>query len=630
MTDLIRELEGQLAAADEGPPRIDALNALSWALRLSDVPRAITLCEQAISLMTDGSVLARSYPRGLALSWHQLARLRMWAADYDRALAAYLQALSIYETLGDQDQIAAQLSYIGVTYLYVGNYPDGLQSMLKAQALFEASGNPERIAEGLNDIGYLHLVMHEPAKGLPYLLRSEELFQTVDNLEKRSWLYDSLCHAYYDLGDYARALDYIQRGIELCRQTGEKLDEAQSILMLGKVHLASGQPAEALACFDASGQLAETQGYQRCVAEAQRTIGDFYRGQGDTARALTHLQRALEIAQSLDAPPTLFECHRSLAEAYKASGAYEAALSHFEQFHALKEQVFNAQADLRVRTLEIAYQAEAAHREAEMYQLKTVALQRELDERRQAEAALHVANARLEQEIAARQQLIDDLNAFAHTVAHDLKGPLGVIVGYSDLLQASGDSLDAAIVAESLRTITRTGYKASRIIDDLLLLASVRQQDVDVKVLDMAAIQQEVEVRIAPLIARYQAKIIWPADWPCVLGYPLWIEEVWVNYLSNAIKYGGTPPCIEVGAARGEGLVRFWVHDNGDGLSAEQQAQLFGTFKRLVTKAEGHGLGLSIVKRIVEKLGGQVAVESAGLPGLGSLFSFTLPAAPPG
>ncbi len=629
MTDLIRDLEDQLAAAADGPPRIDALNALSWALRLSDVPRAITFCEQAIELA--GTATATSYPRGLAVSWHQLARLHMWAADYDRALAAYFRALEIYEALDDQVQIAMQLSYIGVTYLYVGNYPDGLQYMLKAQAIFEASGNTELIAEGLNDIGYLHLLMHEPEKGLSYLLRSEGLFRTVDNPEKRSWLYDSLCRAYCDLGDYARALNYIQHSIALGRQTGEILDVTQSLLALGKVHLALGQPAEALACFEESRRLAEEQGYQRCVAEAQRTIGDFFRGQGDTATALTQLQCALKIAQGLDALPTMFECHQSLAEAYKQAGAYEAALNHFEQFHALKEQVFNTQADQRVRTLEIVYRAEVARREAEVYQLKTVALQQEIDERRQAEAALHVANARLEQEIVVREQLISDLDAFAHTVAHDLKGPLGIMTGYSDLLQENGSNLAAATIADSLNTIARTGYKASRIVDDLLLLASVRQQDVDMRVLDMAAIRREVEARLAPLMARYQARIVWPEAWPTVLGYPVWIEEVWVNYLSNAIKYGGCPPCVEVGSAPvGEGFVRFWVRDNGNGLTAEQQAQLFGKFKRLVTKAEGYGLGLSIVKRIVEKLGGRVGVESAGLAGSGSVFSFTLSAAPSG
>jgi signal transduction histidine kinase len=106
------------------------------------------------------------------------------------------------------------------------------------------------------------------------------------------------------------------------------------------------------------------------------------------------------------------------------------------------------------------------------------------------------------------------------------------------------------------------------------------------------------------------------------------VEEVWVNYISNAIKYGGASgqtPRVELGATPLDaGFVRFWVRDNGRGLSPADQARLFTQFERLnQARATGHGLGLSIVKRIVEKLGGQVAVSST--IGAGSEFSFTLP-----
>jgi signal transduction histidine kinase len=105
------------------------------------------------------------------------------------------------------------------------------------------------------------------------------------------------------------------------------------------------------------------------------------------------------------------------------------------------------------------------------------------------------------------------------------------------------------------------------------------------------------------------------------------VEEVWANYISNAIKYGGKPPRIELGAGpQPNGTVRFWVRDNGHGLSIEDQRRLFGEFSRLSEgQVEGHGLGLSIVRRIVTKLGGEVGVESQ--IGQGSMFYFTLPAA---
>jgi two-component system sensor histidine kinase/response regulator len=113
------------------------------------------------------------------------------------------------------------------------------------------------------------------------------------------------------------------------------------------------------------------------------------------------------------------------------------------------------------------------------------------------------------------------------------------------------------------------------------------------------------------------------------MGYAPWIEEVWVNYLSNAMKYGGRPPLVELGAMeQPDAMVRFWVRDNGEGLSLDEQSRLFTPYTQLhLVRARGHGLGLSIVLRIVKKLGGEVGVESQ--VGHGSTFAFTLPLAPP-
>lgn len=131
------------------------------------------------------------------------------------------------------------------------------------------------------------------------------------------------------------------------------------------------------------------------------------------------------------------------------------------------------------------------------------------------------------------------------------------------------------------------------------------------------------------MIQKSGAQIHVPSYWPLAMGYAPWIEEVWDNYLSNAIKYGGKPPHLELGADELEGgYVCFWVRDDGDGIPQDEQERLFGAFSSVTTnKQMGHGLGLSIVKRIVEKLGGEVWVESSGEPGQGSVFSFTLPAA---
>lgn len=239
----------------------------------------------------------------------------------------------------------------------------------------------------------------------------------------------------------------------------------------------------------------------------------------------------------------------------------------------------------------------------------------------------------LQQEIIEREKLIAELDAFAHTVAHDLKSPLTSIIGFGKTLEEHHTTMSDKDLQRFIHIIVQSGYKMGNIIDELLLLASVREmKDIEIKPLDMAKTVSEAQGRLAYVIEECQAEIILPQSWPVALGHAPWVEEVWANYLSNALKYGGQPPGVELGAIEqtsgapneSEGVC-FYVRDNGVGLMPEEQERLFTPFERLdQVQAEGHGLGLSIVGRIVKKLGGQVGVESE--IGMGSTFWFTLPA----
>lgn len=220
-----------------------------------------------------------------------------------------------------------------------------------------------------------------------------------------------------------------------------------------------------------------------------------------------------------------------------------------------------------------------------------------------------------------------ELDAFAHTVAHDLKNPLGTIVSTVDLIMMAWDRLDESQIVSFLHSIKETGYKGIEIIQALLLLASIRKEDVSAAPLDTDMILEQVLARLANLVQSSRANISVAAEWPTVIGYGPWVEEVWINYISNAIKYGGASPRVELGCDEPRsGTVRFWVTDNGPGIDPSQQGRLFKEFVRLGnTDQDGHGLGLSIVRRIVNRLGGEVGLESQ--PGQGSTFYFTLPLA---
>ena len=246
--------------------------------------------------------------------------------------------------------------------------------------------------------------------------------------------------------------------------------------------------------------------------------------------------------------------------------------------------------------------------------------------RKRALDAAVESNNLLKKEIIEKEKLIADLDAYARSVAHDLKNPIGGVIGLTEFIKDDILNQNNEQAFELLDMLNEQGQKMLKIVDELLLLARIRKEDIQPVEIDMYSIIIDAINRQKQQIKDRGATFEIPEKWAVVKGHPQWIEEVWVNLISNAIKYGGDPPNIVIGTEKlANGWNRFWIQDNGNGLPAELLEKLFTDFERLgQQKIEGHGLGLSITKRIIEKLGGQVMVTSKNIPGSGCVFSFTL------
>jgi two-component system, sensor histidine kinase and response regulator len=229
-------------------------------------------------------------------------------------------------------------------------------------------------------------------------------------------------------------------------------------------------------------------------------------------------------------------------------------------------------------------------------------------------------------ELENRQREFD---AFADTIAYDLKDSLNAIVSLNAQLEKSCSHLMSRLDVQSkgtLQQIKNMRQQTTNIVDGLLVLAGVfREEDVKLELLNMFDIVTFViKERLAHKIEQYQAQITLNEVWPTVPGYKPWLEEIWMNYISNGLKYGGKPPRLELGAAPlPHDMVRFWVRDNGQGLTKIKPDELFAASRLYPLRAKGEGLGLPMVQKLVEKMGGQVGVEQT--KGKGSLFYFTLP-----
>jgi PAS domain S-box-containing protein len=240
---------------------------------------------------------------------------------------------------------------------------------------------------------------------------------------------------------------------------------------------------------------------------------------------------------------------------------------------------------------------------------------RDLTQRREAEESLRAINAELER--------------FATAAAHDLSEPLHTIVGLAELTeQRAGPALDDES-REYLAHIFEGARRLRRLVDGLLEYSRASQRELRENRVETADALRHVIDALAARIREAGATVDYdPEALPVVAADPAMVEIVLQNLVTNALKFrGDEPPRVEVSAHDENGMWRLDVADNGIGISDENRASIFDLFRRLhpSERYPGSGVGLALIKRIVERHGGRLGVESA--PGEGSRFWFTLPAA---
>jgi len=258
---------------------------------------------------------------------------------------------------------------------------------------------------------------------------------------------------------------------------------------------------------------------------------------------------------------------------------------------------------------------------------KCLAVVIDITERQRAQSEIVKLTGSLEKRVTERTaelaQANTELESFIYSISHDLRTPLRAINGYASILvEEQKGRLDGEAV-DMLQRIARGAVRMGDLIDDLLTFSRVGRGELNCMEVDMEAMACTVAEELRATNPHAQVGI---QAMPGARADPALLRQVMLNLVGNAMKFSSHRAAarIDVGAIEEGGLPVYFVRDNGAGFDSQHAAKLFGVFQRLHRESEfpGTGVGLAIVKRIVERPGGRVWAESS--PSKGATFFFTL------
>jgi signal transduction histidine kinase len=653
------------------------MNRLAWELRSTDLPRAIILAEEAKTLASQGEFEAVPYYKGLAESLVNLGNFNQKKGDYQIALSQSFEALALCEEFDEFVGQAKALGTIGFVHTLMGSHPEALEYHLKQLKISELLGDREQQASALNGIGVVYIESGDYEQALQEFEKSLQIDRELGDSGGEVIRLNNCAFASFKMEEYENTLAYGFQGLHLAQDIGYDYGEGLTRLIIADAYSALEQYDKALGYYKENLHHLQSMDHHQVLLDTLLSLGQLYIKQNQATSALAYLYQALDLAKEMKT--SRHRCHEALAQAYKLQDDFERALDHYEKFHLLEKEVFNQDADNKLKNLEVVHRTEVARKEAAIYQLKNVELEQEITERKRIEVMLQKINDELEQRVKERTEKLMMANKqlrqakdiaesankakseFLATMSHELRTPLNHIIGFTELIVDKNFGELNEVQEEYLNDVLSSSRHLLSLINDILDLSKIESgkmelepTDVDLQVL----LENSLIIIKAKAITRkisLETKIDEIPESIHVDGRKF--KQILYNLLSNAVKFtphGGviclsakqvtrdevrgpdsvfralisSPLATRHSPSETEKFLEISVSDTGIGIKHEDLSRIFNPFEQVEQTAsrryQGTGLGLVLTKTFVELHGGAIWAESEGA-GKGSTFTVILP-----
>jgi len=577
----------------------------SYKSRVNNLAQSISLAEKALTLSR--SLHVRSLE---GRSLNQLSLYYMIMGAYDQSTERAKEAISIFETLNDEQGIADAKYNIAGVYYKTDNYHLGLAYLIDCLGIFERHKDYHNVSRTEKSLGTIYEYFGDPNNAAKSYENAIAAGQKTGDQNLESNVYNNLSGLYLKQDRIAEAKDLINRSVAIKKQTGDTRGLAFAIYGRGKVNAKEHKYAEAEEDYREAMRIHTEMGEKLGLGMAYHKLGALFVETGRLEEAKAVAEEGIEFSNKHNAVIIKFKCHYLLYRIYKIENDHESALKYLEQYFKEKEAVINTQTLKVIENYELIMQMKTLEKEAELQREKAEIIEK----KNRAEEA-----ARVRQE-------------FLSTMSHEIRTPLNAVTTIVSLLSDKSDPEEKQLL-DSLKFASNN---LLRIINDIL----------DFTKLDAG--KTTLEARPAPIkpllenILHTYENLAWDKGLKLSLKMDVGIAEhyeldetkmtqILSNLISNAIKFtdvGKVDIEVEkVSDDRSHDLVLFKVSDTGEGIAPHYLVEIFDSFsqtKPITTRKQGGtGLGLAIVKKLVELHGGDINVQSE--EGKGSVFHFSVP-----
>ncbi len=646
----LKRLQQAYENAADDSVRLGLLMNLLSSNMVDDVDTALAISETALSFATklDDSL-------NMAISNHAMSRYYTVLSDYKNSLRHDLEALAISKYINNVYWQSIALNGVGEDYYNLDLYNDAFKYYRESLDLSIENKLPLREAIALYNMGRVLIVMGQLDKARDYieesLVKSEKVGDTVGIAYSKH----DLARIDIEKGDYETAFKSLEEAYEISSGLREDVLTPQIMITLALANEESGKYRAALIHYDEAMKLYDAQNNKNGIAQALFGKGSVSKRMSDQAKAMSYFKRSLAVAKDIDDHEMIIKCFEVLSELYEEANNLEYALSFYKKFKQLEDSVFSEKKKEQFSQVQIQYETAKKDMEIKLLyekeqqqvsQLKneefirnilvvilafTAVLLYSLYKNNKKRQKINEVLVQQQQEIKSKSKELEGLlemkDKFFSILSHDLRSPINALTGVLDILdEGYMTQEELKEVSKSLKSrLTKTRKLLDTLLDwAMLQMDAIKINNEEIKLVDMVEDNlnffREVEDKKIKYINNVPESDKVKADRNM-------LDLIIRNLVSNAIKFTDNGGEVKVGTETSkDGQLIVAIEDNGIGMSKDRMDKLFDTGEIYTTRGtaneRGTGLGLKLCKEFVERMGGNILVEST--EGKGSIFKFTI------